>query len=248
MTKEARTDNRTDRFRWSHRIARWATWTVASLVVLATVLYFAALCDEHYEARRGMRIYDQLSSVRLGDTLTDFERKVPGCKISKADGDYSCAVEPLMRRIGGPLDWFLMRSHEKIYLWQQIQRQKIGLRDWFLMSLVTIRQGRVSGIFTQFMVVGRDQMLGCEWEIKPELTRATFENDSPSKPSTSLHEMHITSSWSGMGYDLEFTPRSTERDLQMREVNEICLTSFKGCSDSRKLLPNLPPLDLPDSW
>jgi hypothetical protein len=248
MTKEAQSDIRNVRSEWSHRIARWGAWTLCSLFILAVVLYIAALCDEQYAARRGMRIYSQLLSVRLGDTHAEFDRKVPGCKTGRADGEYSCMVVPVMQRIERPVDWFLMYSHERIYLWQQIQRQRIGLRDWSLVSQVTIRQGRVSEIETYFMVVGRDQMLGCSWGVKPELNRETFDSHGPSRLSTSLRETYITSSWSGRGYRMEFTPGSKERDLRMREINKNCLTSFKGCLDSRQLLPNLPPLDHPHYW
>jgi len=242
MMKEA------GKFRSSHRIAHWAAWAVLSLFVLATVLYVSALCDEHYQAHRAMRVYDQLLSVRIGDTFAEFDRKVPGCKAGEADGEYICFVIPVTERIKGRLDWFLMLEQEEIYQWQMAQRQRIGLRDWSLVSRVTMLRGRVSEINTQFFVVGRDQMLGCLWYVKPELGRARVGSNGPIGASTSLDETHITSAWAGLGYRMEFTPRSEVRDLHMREINGSCLTSFKGCSDSRELLPNVPPRGHPEFW
>ena len=94
----------------------------------------------------------------------------------------------------------------------------------------------------EFSVVGRDMMLGCFWELAPELSRTSLGTDSTAQASasTALHVTYITSRWSGLGYSMEFTPRSDAHDLHMREVNDRCLTSFTGCRDSRELLPNLP--------
>ena len=77
---------------WLRRLAHGAAWTLGSLLALPIVLYLVALVDEHYEARRAVRVYRQLLTVRLGDTVAEFNRKAPGCKIGKADGDYQCFV------------------------------------------------------------------------------------------------------------------------------------------------------------
>ena len=84
-------------------------------------------------------------------------------------------------------------------------------------------------------------MLGCFWWPTPELRRASLDTDSTTQAniSTALCVTNITSSSSGCGYRVEFTPRSDAHDLRIREIKDRCLTSFAGCRDSRELLPNL---------
>jgi len=229
--------------RWLHRIALWGARILGSLLALLIALYLLALCDGLYEARRAMRVYNQVLTVRLDDTAAEFNRKAPGCKVGNTDGEYNCLVTPIRQRIEDRFDWYMMHAHENAYLWQSIHRQKIGLRDWHLVLRVAVRQGRLSEMRAEFFVVGRDMMLGCFWGLAPELSRASLGTDSTTQanPSMALHVTNITSSWSGRGYSMEFTPRSDAHDLRMREVNDRCLTSFTGCRDSRELLPNLQP-------
>ena len=228
-----------------HRIARRVVWTVGFLFFLLILLYLAAVCDEHYGARRAMRVYNQVLTVHLGDSVEEFNHKVPGCTIGKPDGEYNCSAEPVTERIKGRFDWYMMHAHQEAYLWQSIRRQRIGLRDWYFVLWVTVRQGRVSEMNAQFLVVGRDMMLGCSWGMAPELHRPS---SATTKTSTALHATNITSRWAGLGYRMEFTPGSDAHDLRMREINDSCLTSFTGCRDSRELLPNLPPADHPQYW
>ncbi len=238
------------RLRLSYRVTRWVAWALGSIFVLLIVLYLVALGDERYEARRGVGIYIQVLSVRLSDTVEEFNRKAPGCKIGQNDSEYVCVVEPITNRIMGALDWYMMHAHEDAYVWQNIHRQNIGLRDWHFQLWVTVRQGRVPEMHSHFLVVGRDKMLGCFWDLTPEVRRASVDADSSNqvKVSTALNVTHITSRWSGWGYSMEFTPRSKETDLRMREINDSCLTSFVGCRDSRELLPNLAPAEHPRYW
>lgn len=220
----------------SYRFARWFTGALGAFFVLLIVLYLAALADEHYESRRGLRTYSQILTVQLGDTVTDFNRKIPGCKIGQNDGVYVCVVQTVTNNLLGHFDWYMMHSHENAYMWQNVHRQKFGLRDWLFRSWVTVHEGRIIRLDSQFVVVGRDKMLGCSWGLAPELRGADPTLDA----KTALTLTHITSSWSGSGYRMDFTPGSEQSELRMREVNDICLTSFVGCRDSRELLPNLP--------
>jgi hypothetical protein len=239
--REMTSDVKEGRLRWLHRIARWAARTLGSLFVLLIALYLVALCDELYEARRAMRVYNQVLTVRLGDTVAEFNRKAPGCKVGNTDGESNCFVAPIRARMEARFDWYMMHAHENAYLWQNIRRQKIGLRDWYLVLRVSVRQGHVSEMQAEFFVIGRDMMLGCFWGLTPELRRASLGAHSTTQvnASTALYVTNITGSWSGWGYRMEFTPRSDAHDLRMREVNDRCLTSFTGCRDSRELLPNL---------
>jgi hypothetical protein len=239
--REMTSDVKEGKPHWLHRIARWAARILGSLFALFIALYLAALCDGLYEARRAMRIYNQVLTVRLEDTVAEFNRKAPGCKVRNADGEYNCLVTPIRQRIEDRFDWYMMHVHENAYLWQNIRRQKIGLRDWHLVVRVVVRQGRVGEMQAEFFVVGRDMMLGCFWGLTPDLRRAGLGTDSTTQANanTALYATNITSSWSGQGYRMEFTPRSDAHDLHMREVNDRCLTSFTGCRDSRELLPNL---------
>jgi hypothetical protein len=227
--------------RWPHRLARRAASTLCVFFLLLVVLYLAALADEHFEARHAADVYNQLLTVRLGDTIAEFNRKVPNCKLGKTDGKYGCLVEPIRNRVAHPFDWYLMHTHHDAYVWQSFLRQKIGLRDWFLYAWgVTVYQGRLSKMHTQFFVTGREMMLGCAWGLTPEARRTNT--------STTLSVTHINSSWSGWGYHMEFTPGSSAQDLRMREINVSCLTSFAGCRDSREFLPNLPPPEHTQYW
>ncbi len=229
-------------FRWSYRFARSLAWTLGTLSTLVVFLYLVALADERYESRRGLRTYQQVLTVRLGDTVPEFNRKVRGCKIDQNDGEYECVVQPITNRLLGHIDWYMMHRYEDAYVWQTLHRQRIGLRDWMFRLSIRVHQGRVTELHSQFFVVGREMMVGCSWALRPELDHDGVH------ANTSLHSTNITSSWSGRGYRMEFTPASEQSDLRMREVNGSCLTSFVGCRDSRELLLNLPSADHPEYW
>jgi hypothetical protein len=248
--REMTSNGKDDKLRWLYRIMRWSAWTLGSLFALVIALYLAALCDIHYGVRRAMRVYNQALTVRLGDTVDEFNRKVPGCKVGKTDGESNCHVAPITQRIEAHFDWYMMDAHEDAYLWQSVHRQNIGLRDWYFVLRVTMHQGLVSELSAQFIVVGRDMALGCSWGLMSELPRGSLgiESAMPANARTALSVTHITSNWSGWGYRMEFTPGSDEQDLRMREINASCLTSFTGCRDSRELLPNLPPAGHPRYW
>jgi hypothetical protein len=243
-------DVKEGKLRWLHRVAHWAVRTLGATFVLLILLYLAALCDEHYGARRAMQSYNQVLTARLGDTVDEFNRKAPRCTIGEPDGEYNCLLKSITQRIEHPFDWYMMHAHESAYLWQSIRMQKIGLRDWYFVLRVTVRQGRVSEMHAQFFIVGRDMMLGCSWGMMPELHVPSLDADptKQTKISTALNVTHITSNWAGWGYRMEFTPGSDAHDLRMREINDSCLTSFTGCRDSRELLPNLPPPDHSRYW
>ncbi len=63
--------------RWLHHLVRLAAWTIGSLLVL----YVVALCEKRYEARRAIRAYNQALTVRLGDSVAELNRKLPGLLI-----------------------------------------------------------------------------------------------------------------------------------------------------------------------
>jgi hypothetical protein len=229
---------------------RYLVLPLAIWMAAMVAAYLMLLAAEAYSAFDASKILDRVEALRLGSSISDFQRATRPCKIERDAADHVCVLTPVLFRTQYP--WVLLwKLPDDWGYWAQRLLDRGGLRYWHIVVSASVHEGRIASIATSAYVVGRYEALGAKWEIsdaEPKPWAVTPQTADDRR--TMMHWYHITSLPSGEGFWIHATSASTEKELRARRMNRKCLFSFRGCDGLCELMPDALPVlrDRKRSW
>jgi hypothetical protein len=222
---------------------RYLVLPIATAIAVLVMVYMLLLGAQAYSAVEASRMLDRLEALRAGSPVADLQQAVRPCEVKRYDSGETYELYAGAFRVRSPWRLLWKLPEEWAYGAEDVLN-RLGLRQWMVRVIPTVRDGHIERLSVGVLVAGRYEQLGAGWEVAQRIPER-FEDEELSAESrrTYMHWMHLTSfPRSGESFGIYVTPASTEKELQARRVNRSCLFSFRGCDGLCELLPDAIPV------
>jgi hypothetical protein len=199
-----------------------------------------------FESNRCSQLVETLSGVRIGDSERSLQA-VTGRFPAKKDWDpgnppgktYLFRFSPWwqIHNLGHPFDWATLAFMRHF---PRPVRRNIGLRDFTVLGIIYVQDGRARAVSADVTVEGRDWWLEAEWVLRRELPEYLAETQGQQKKQFHFQWVHLhMGDELGEGVRALVTPEAREVDIAAaRNINMNCLSSLRGCAGLREIAPD----------
>lgn len=234
-------------FGLTRRVVRAMLWSLAYFTTTLLLTYGALRSYVLYEAHRSAQLLEALSSVQIGDSeqsVLTLARRFPASKNTDLDhlaGTYGYTLGIAPWWPVRDLTHFFDRATAAFVLhFPPGIRKRAGLRDFYTVGRIHVRDARVLGVEVTVAVDGRDELLEAQWDLRNQIPDYYLDESRFQTSQSHFRLSHLHYGYQvGKGVTGLITPQTSAADkVAAHNINLKCLTSFTGCASLAELAPD----------